>query len=302
MGSGISAEDKELAKRSKELEKKLQEDADKEAKTVKLLLLGAGESGKSTIVKQMKIIHQDGYSPEECLEYKSIIYGNVLQSILAIIRAMSTLGIDYAEPSCVDDGRQLNNLADSIEEGTMPPELVEVIRKLWKDGGVQACFDRAAEYQLNDSAPYYLNQLERITAPDYLPNEQDVLRSRVKTTGIIETKFCVKDLNFRMFDVGGQRSERKKWIHCFEGVTCIIFCAALSAYDMVLVEDDEVLKRLSPSQLPAYFKTLKACFLKTGWSGALGNLWTLQISSTFSYLFKVAIRKEVLVVWHWEIL
>jgi hypothetical protein len=45
-----------------------------------------------------------------------------------------------------------------------------------------------------------------------------------------------------MFDVGGQRSERKKWIHCFEGVTCIIFCAALSAYDMVLVEDDEVVR------------------------------------------------------------
>jgi len=47
-------------------------------------------------------------------------------------------------------------------------------------------------------------------------------------------------LGRRMFDVGGQRSERKKWIHCFEGVTCIIFCGALSAYDMVLVEDDEV--------------------------------------------------------------
>lgn len=46
----------------------------------------------------------------------------------------------------------------------------------------------------------------------------------------------------RMFDVGGQRSERKKWIHCFEGVTCIIFIAALSAYDMVLVEDDEVVR------------------------------------------------------------
>uniref|UniRef100_A0A8B9FND9 Guanine nucleotide-binding protein G(T) subunit alpha-2 n=1 Tax=Amazona collaria TaxID=241587 RepID=A0A8B9FND9_9PSIT len=201
---------------------------------------GAGESGKSTIVKQMKIIHQDGYTPEECMEFKAIIYGNILQSILAIIRAMSTLGIDYAESSRADDGRQLFNLADSIEEGTMPPELVDCIKKLWKDGGVQACFDRAAEYQLNDSAAYYLNQLDRITAPDYLPNEQDVLRSRVKTTGIIETKFSVKDLNFRMFDVGGQRSERKKWIHCFEGVTCIIFCGALSAYDMVLVEDDEV--------------------------------------------------------------
>uniref|UniRef100_A0A8D0G6C1 G protein subunit alpha transducin 2 n=1 Tax=Sphenodon punctatus TaxID=8508 RepID=A0A8D0G6C1_SPHPU len=239
MGSGASAEDKELAKRSKQLEKKLQEDADMEAKTVKLLLLGR-YSSKGSFHSYYRIIHQNGYTQEECLEFKSIIYGNILQSILAIIRAMSTLGIDYGETSRGDDGRHLVNLADSIEEGTMPPELVDCIKKLWKDAGVQASFDRAAEYQLNDSASYYLNQLDRITAPDYLPNEQDVLRSRVKTTGIIETKFGVKDLNFRMFDVGGQRSERKKWIHCFEGVTCIIFCGALSAYDMVLVEDDEV--------------------------------------------------------------
>ena len=43
-----------------------------------------------------------------------------------------------------------------------------------------------------------------------------------------------------MFDVGGQRSERKKWIHCFEGVTAIIFCVALSGYDLVLAEDEEM--------------------------------------------------------------
>ena len=41
-------------------------------------------------------------------------------------------------------------------------------------------------------------------------------------------------------DVGGQRSERKKWIHCFEGVTAIVFCVALSAYDLVLAEDEEM--------------------------------------------------------------
>lgn len=50
----------------------------------------------------------------------------------------------------------------------------------------------------------------------------------------------------RMFDVGGQRSERKKWIHCFEGVTAIIFCVAMSAYDLVLAEDEEMVRaRLS---------------------------------------------------------
>lgn len=46
-----------------------------------------------------------------------------------------------------------------------------------------------------------------------------------------------------MFDVGGQRSERKKWIHCFEGVTAIIFCVALSDYDLVLAEDEEMASR-----------------------------------------------------------
>ncbi|XP_056116940.1 guanine nucleotide-binding protein G(t) subunit alpha-2 [Rhinichthys klamathensis goyatoka] len=240
MGSGASAEDKEMAKKSKELEKQLQEDADKEAKTVKLLLLGAGESGKSTIVKQMKILHQGGYTKEEQMEFRSIIFGNILQSALAIIRGMEMLDINFGAPAAQEDSQKLQNLSDSIEEGTMPPELADVIKRLWNDSGVQASFERAAEYQLNDSAGYYLAEMDRICKPDYLPTEQDVLRSRVKTTGIIEEQFGCKELHFRMFDVGGQRSERKKWIHCFEGVTCIIFCGALSAYDMVLVEDDEV--------------------------------------------------------------
>ncbi|XP_016126619.1 guanine nucleotide-binding protein G(t) subunit alpha-1-like [Sinocyclocheilus grahami] len=191
-----------------------------------------------------KIIHKDGYSLEECLEFVVIIYSNTLQSILAIVRAMSTLNLSYgdAHSTCLlqDDARKLMHLADTIEEGTMPKELSDIILRLWKDSGIQACFDRASEYQLNDSAGYYLNDLERLVKPGYDPTEQDVLRSRVKTTGIIETQFSFKDINFRMFDVGGQHSERKKWIHCFEGVTCIIFIAALSAYDMVLVEDDEV--------------------------------------------------------------
>ena len=85
-----------------------------------------------------------------------------------------------------------------------------------------------------------MNQLDRIASPHYVPTQQDVLRTRVKTTGIIETQFTFKGLHFKMFDVGGQRSERKKWIHCFEGVTAIIFCVALSGYDLVLAEDEEM--------------------------------------------------------------
>lgn len=89
----------------------------------------------------------------------------------------------------------------------------------------------------------YFDSIERIGHHNYLPTDQDVLRSRVKTTGITETTFVIKNLTYRMFDVGGQRSERKKWIHCFENVTAIIFLIAISEYDQVLIEDETVVSK-----------------------------------------------------------
>lgn len=83
----------------------------------------------------------------------------------------------------------------------------------------------------------YYASIDRLFSRDYVPNDQDVLRSRLRTTGITETLFELGQLNYHMFDVGGQRSERKKWIHCFEGVHCLMFVAALSGYDQCLVED-----------------------------------------------------------------
>lgn len=90
----------------------------------------------------------------------------------------------------------------------------------------------------------YFDSIDRIGDPSYVPTDQDVLRSRVKTTGITETTFVIGELTYRMFDVGGQRSERKKWIHCFENVTAIIFLVAISEYDQVLIEDETVVRKI----------------------------------------------------------
>ena len=97
-------------------------------------------------------------------------------------------------------------------------------------------------FNTNHLLSSFLDDLDRLGAKDYQPTEQDILRTRVKTTGIVEVHFSFKNLNFKLFDVGGQRSERKKWIHCFEDVTAIIFCVAMSEYDQVLHEDETTVK------------------------------------------------------------
>ncbi|CAF4705406.1 unnamed protein product, partial [Rotaria magnacalcarata] len=59
-------------------------------------------------------------------------------------------------------------------------ELLDAMKKLWNDNGVQQCFNRSNEYQLNDSAKYFLDKLDEIGSRQYLPSTQDILRTRVK--------------------------------------------------------------------------------------------------------------------------
>ncbi|KAI8387300.1 guanine nucleotide binding protein, alpha subunit [Blakeslea trispora] len=240
MGCCQSSEEPDGKARNEEIENQLKRDALNSKKEVKMLLLGAGESGKSTILKQMKLIHDGGYSRDEREAFKEIIFSNTVQSMRVIIEAMDNMGITFTSPQNKNHSRIILDLPSQIEQEALPLEVNQALKALWKDENLQSVFDRSREYQLNDSAKYYFDSIDRIGDANYLPTDQDVLRSRVKTTGITETTFVIGDLTYRMFDVGGQRSERKKWIHCFEYVTAIIFLVAISEYDQVLIEDETV--------------------------------------------------------------
>lgn len=242
----MSAEQKAAAARSAALDKQLEADRQAASKTIKLLLLGAGESGKSTLVKQMKIIHGDGYTQEELRSYKPTICDNLVHSMRAVLEAMGALQINLGNSSNRIHVKAVLTYIDSGAQGSLTPELSAALKSLRDDSGVKECIRRSNEYQLNDSAEYFFQSIDRISQPNYVPNQQDVLRARVRTIGIIETKFKYRDVTYRMFDVGGQRSERRKWIQCFDDVTAVIFVAALSGYDMRLFEDD-ITNRVSES-------------------------------------------------------
>jgi guanine nucleotide-binding protein G(i) subunit alpha len=144
------------------------------------------------------------------------------------------------------------SLPPQIEGDIMPRDVADAVRGLWRDPGVQAAVGRSREFQLNDSAIYYFNAIDRMSDGRYMPTDQDILRSRVKTTGITETTFKVGELTYRLFDVGGQRSERKKWIHCFENVTALVFLVSLSEYDQMLYEDESVVSIIVLNCLTSY--------------------------------------------------
>ncbi|WAQ90084.1 hypothetical protein PtA15_12A69 [Puccinia triticina] len=207
---------------------------------IKMLLLGAGESGKSTIVKQMKLIHQGTYTGAERESYKGLIFSNIIHAIQTLLTAMKALQIDLDDPALEASATLVEALPSFMLLRPLGPPEVAAIQQLWADAGVQRVFARGREFQVSDSTAYYLDGLGRIGGPAYLPDDQDILRARARTQGIAESSFQVGQLNYRLLDVGGQRNERKKWIHCFEHVTVIVFLAALSEYDQALREDTSV--------------------------------------------------------------
>jgi GTPase SAR1 family protein len=250
--STIQAEiDREITKQLSQERRKLEEE-------IKLLLLGSGEAGKSTLSKQMRILFLNGFTTEERLSFRVPIYDNILSSARVLITAAVQLKLELSADLKKGAENLLDSQYESIYTITNPtPEvhfitdLLPLIQKIWKDPSIQAAYSQLllpkkdfAEFQtslhLPDSAKYFLDNLGRVAEENYTPNETDVLKCRCRTTGIIETEFEYEDVRYRLVDVGGQRSERRKWLNCFQDVHATLFCASLSEYDQVLFEDESM--------------------------------------------------------------
>ncbi|RNA12527.1 guanine nucleotide-binding G(s) subunit alpha [Brachionus plicatilis] len=216
IGSKLDDEESKRKKNHKKIEQQLVKDRRKYRATQRLLLLGAGESGKSTIVKQMKILHVDGFTNKERLEKLNDIKRNIRDAILTICDAIEKLHITLEDESLRP---KLDWIIDNASrtDFSYPKEFWEFTEQLWKDKGIQQCYERSNEYQLIDCAKYFLDKVGEINSPSYIPNNQDILRCRVLTSGIFETTFTVDK--------------------CFNDVTAIIFVTAMSGYNLTLRED-----------------------------------------------------------------
>lgn len=230
-----------------------EDDRPQEVDNLKFLLLGAGESGKSTLFKQMRINYVQDYSDEALSEEKPKIIRSiyhVFKDYLTVVR--NTHGLEDIE---------LVEIADELfpEKNVKFPEVltdkaIKFMKDIWNSPSGQDIWENQAKYSFSDSIGYFMEDLDRFFDRGYEPTEVDYLKTRVKTTGIHEQTFLYKGVTMTVVDVGGQRNERHKWLRCLDGVTAIFFVAALSAFDQTLYEDNSTMR------LPESLKVFKKVF------------------------------------------
>lgn len=244
-GSKITEEEAREREINDAFDQQNREDAIVESQKVKLLLLGAGESGKSTIFKQMKHLYGSPLTVDEKKQITNVVFANIIQTMKILCDQVQKLG--FADKFTHEEARDF--IIALKDETRFDSEAGKHMKDLWRDEAIQAAWKKRSKFSVLESSAYFFDKVDELATPDYIVSDRDVLMARVRTTGIVEESYVVNGVRFCIFDVGGQRNERKKWIHCFEEVTAVIFVAALSEYDQHLFEDSSMNRMVEAIQL-----------------------------------------------------
>ncbi|GFG30691.1 hypothetical protein Cfor_07468 [Coptotermes formosanus] len=158
---------------NQQLEKKLKTWNKDYMKAIKLLLLGAGESGKTTIIKQMKILHISGFSESDRQEKVVDIRQNIHESIYDLVTNMSALKppVVFANDESEISASYICNLGPK-EPSSYTQEYYDHVQTLWNDDGIKECYRRSNEFQLIDSAKYFLDRIKEVRNSEYRPSDQ----------------------------------------------------------------------------------------------------------------------------------
>eukprot|EP01103_Thecamoeba_quadrilineata_P001798 TRINITY_DN1164_c0_g1_i1.p1 TRINITY_DN1164_c0_g1~~TRINITY_DN1164_c0_g1_i1.p1 ORF type:complete len:392 (+),score=74.10 TRINITY_DN1164_c0_g1_i1:75-1178(+) len=236
--------------KQKEIAKKIDQDLiaySKEFKKEhKLLLLGPGESGKSTLVKQLRYIYANCYqTDQERIAFVPIIALNAISSMHILLNSLPKSIVDNFNDKEMDSYTLLTEDSEFLRPNIkLTKEISEAIKIMWQNDLVKQQFERRHEVsigveaiQIADSAKHFFTHVDRIANDNYVPTIEDLLYSRLKTTGVSQVSLSMGGYPLLFVDVGGQRSERRKWVNLFEEVNAIFFVVALSEFDQKLRED-----------------------------------------------------------------
>ncbi|XJO71200.1 hypothetical protein BDV3_000755 [Batrachochytrium dendrobatidis] len=223
----------------------------------KILLLGSGDSGKSTFVKQLRILHGGGYFEDERKSFRPIILENIRDAIVTLITAASENNFEIksdetkARIKTIFEHYRIGKDALSIFK--LNNKMTETIHAVWQDPDIQNVYSKRATLEkkamIPDNTQFFLDRVTNFSDLSYLPSNDDILYSRTMTVAITETNFSIENTKYRFFDVGGQQKYRKQWAPYFDTVDSILFIASVASYDQFLVEDPAINRMADAIQL-----------------------------------------------------
>jgi len=209
---------------------------------VKVIILGTSGSGKSTFTQQLKIINSIETSMEHRKSYNDLLLKNILYGI----REVSVQILEMELPVKEKNRRTVRffNENDAFLLDVRDENLWEKVRKLWGDESFVDAWNMCkTKHTQISQMDFLMGNMDRYLDPENIPNDEDILHARQRTTGAFMTRFSDGSRTFCMVDVGGQKPERKKWIDLLrQGVKCIIFFSALDEYDVESAEAENATK------------------------------------------------------------
>lgn len=220
---------------------------------LRVLVLGIASSGKSTFSKQMKILHCQGFSDDELINYKNILIQNLFLGFKDLL-----IKVEEMEHSVNKKNKKAASFFSNSNPYDTPlsKEVIEKATALWGDDGIKHAIAEMGKFEFTESLQYVMKNLERIAGEEWRPSNEDVLHVRQRTTGIVETRFKVEKYNWTLVDVGGQKVERRKWIHSQTNLNALIYFVALDEYD--IKSDDEPGKTKLEESIAIYEETINA--------------------------------------------
>jgi len=222
-----------------------------EKSKITLLLLGAGDVGKSTFCKQLLLGNGDEVQLASLKrEYRSILASNSVNGIQKLRKfiAQSETQSNFVYPAELAASIQVLDKVGVIPEENdtflLTPQIADAITAVWSHNDVKQTMTALGQSLEHAHFPggiigfhYCCENVQRFADPDFVPTNNDILVGKKRTIGVQEVNFVYQKVDFTIIDVGGQRNERKKWLNCFSTVEAVIFLAALNEYDQVLEED-----------------------------------------------------------------
>ncbi|KAJ7136697.1 heterotrimeric G protein alpha subunit B [Mycena epipterygia] len=205
------------------LDKMLEEDGRLAEKTRKILVLGARGSGKATFMRHVKCLYE-GYTEQERQEFKNLIYAK----IIAVCRQIfSSLSDEIFPTSQIQECRRI--LFSPPENGVLNVELIDTIHTLWTDEDVGEAIPTS---QLDASALHFLNSIDRIASPDYIPTDSDILRCNVQPAPPLDQiSVKIHQWTFSLVSVRQNLDTKHKWLSFFDSIPSLIFLINLDDYD-----------------------------------------------------------------------